>query len=87
MVQILQVRVADPGTHESNVTAVKWYNPESGAENVATVQAMVDFLRNGRAYVCNGSEIGEVEIATTPTVHIRVKPTEKIRSLLSLPRF
>jgi hypothetical protein len=87
MIQILHVRIAAPGTEEHHVTLVNWYNPETGDTNTATVPAMVEFLKTGRVFVCNGSDIASVEVAMTPTAHIRVKPTGSIRSLLSLPKF
>jgi len=90
MVQILHVRVAAPGTHESHIVEVRWYEPRSGNINIATTATMVDFLRDkqGRAYTCDGSRIAEVEWVDATPPYIRTKPDARITdNLLALPKF
>lgn len=90
MVQITYVRVAPPGTHESHITEVKWYNPKSGVNGTSTVAGMVQFLRdnNGLAYTCDGSRIARVEWVAAPSPYIRSAPDRSTTdNLLSLPRF
>lgn len=89
MVQILHIRLQSPGTHESHITDVRWYNPDKGAINVATVAAMVKFISgNGRAYVCNGRRITDVEVVFGDSPYIRTHADDSITdNLLSLPRF
>lgn len=91
MVQILYVRVASPETHESHITDVRWYNPETGDMNVATVAAMVDFIANkhGKAYTCDGRHIRDVEVVQDGnTTYIRSRPDFiTTDNLLALPRF
>jgi hypothetical protein len=90
MVQVLYVRVAPSGTDESHITDVRWYNPTTGAMDVATTAGMVKFIAQdkGRAYVCDGSRIVEIEVVAAPTPYIRSQPDITLRkNLLSLPRF
>jgi hypothetical protein len=90
MVQILHKRAAQPATDESHITEVRWYEPESGNINVATTATMVEWLRDkkGRAYVCNGLVVADVEAVEGATPYIRVKPGPGVTvSLLNLPDF
>lgn len=91
MVQLLYVRVAPGGSSEADVTDVRWYNPETGGANVATVAGMVQFIQEnrGRAYVCDGHRIVEIEVAQIDgRSFIRMVPDrDKPLGLLSLPRF
>jgi hypothetical protein len=89
MVQILHVQVQAPETHESHITAVRWYNPDDGQIAVALISVMVDFIRGGgTAYTFNGRRFARVEVVEAAPPHIRTVPDISISdNLLSLPRF
>jgi hypothetical protein len=94
MVQLLAIRVASPGTDESQITAVRWYNPDDGQINVATTEVMVQFLtqQHGVAYIYNGRN--RMDVIATPGPNARLAATppagmffQTEPTLLSLPRF
>lgn len=90
MIQVLYIRVPAGGSREADITDVRWYDPQSGNTNVAARAAMVQFiLGNGRAYVCNGQDIQDIEVAQeNGQLFIRLSPSESgPDGLLSLPRF
>ena len=91
MVQVLYVRVASPGTHESHITDVKWYDAATGNMNTANLATMIDFIANkkGRAYVCDGRQVTTVSVVSaTPAAYIQANPdASKSDNLLKLPRF
>jgi hypothetical protein len=58
MVQITHVRAETTTSHEREITGIRWYDPQSGNMNIASVAGMVEFLgKGGRAYVCDGTSI------------------------------
>lgn len=92
MVQILYVRLAPGGFSEQHITDVRWYNPETGEANVANTATMVHFIKNqgGRAYVCDGSRIVNVQVAGEggePYIKAVANPFQPANSLLTLPKF
>jgi len=90
MVQILAVHVQAAAQHENQIIAVRWYNPEDGQINVATVQVMLEFLQvqRGVAYTYNGRESSRIGVAPGPPPHLTiVSRGVGVQSLLSLPRF
>ncbi len=90
MIQLLAIRVSSPGTHESHIESVQWYNPANGVISTATVAAMVQFLKdNGYAYICDGDQVTPVRVAimgTTAYISIQSTPEAKA-TLQSLPHF
>lgn len=89
MVQILYVRVGPPGTEERHITDVRWYNPETGVSGTTNVEGMVQFIRDthGRAYVCNGRRVVDIEWVNDVPPYIRTKSDGIMNdNLLSLPR-
>jgi hypothetical protein len=89
MVQILMVHLDPPAANESDISSVRWYNPEDGQISLATRSVMVDFIRGGGAvYAFDGRNRSEVEVAEgLPAPYIRVRPGSAIGSLLALPKF
>jgi hypothetical protein len=92
MIQILAVQVAAPGSHENQITAVRWYNPDDGQISIATTAVMVEFIaqKNGTAYAYNGRHRADVIVAPGPSPYLTTQPGKfsiDNVSLLSLPRF
>ena len=90
MIQILAIQAAESATSENEIRAVRWYNPDDGNTNVATVAVMVAWIRDqkGVAYIYNGRQRAEVEVAPGPSPYIRTRSAEiNAPGLLSLPRF
>lgn len=88
MVQILFVRVAAPGTHDSHVTDVRWYNPQTGAMGTTNIASMVDFLKEakGKAYVCNGSAVADIGWVDGDRPYIQVRSNDPSLALHALPK-
>ncbi len=91
MVQVLFIRLANPGTHEAHITEFRWYNPESGDINVANLTTMVDWMANkgGIAYICNGERVTKLQVVTASSqVYICANADPNATdNLLRLPKF
>jgi len=90
MVQLLAVQLSEPGTDENHIKMVRWYNPQDGSINVATVAVMVDWIQNRRgvAYTYDGNIRSDVVVSNLVPPGIRAKPPNGVRqTLLDLPRF
>jgi len=92
MVQLLAIQIVPTGTEESQITAVRWYNPEDGQINVATTDVMIHFLsqQGGLAYIYNGRDRADVTVAPGARPYLTTRPTpfpQTQVSLLNLPRF
>lgn len=91
MVQVLHIRLREPGTHESHITDVRWYDPKSGNMNLATVAAMVKFIAedHGRAYMFDGQHYINIEAvldSAPPYIKAHAESGSQA-NLLSLPTF
>jgi hypothetical protein len=90
MVQILHVRLLPNETMEQQIALVRWYDPATGNMDVATVPAMVKFIREdrGRAFICNGYTTAQVEVQGAGETSFIFVPSDLIANgLISLPRF
>jgi hypothetical protein len=90
MVQILHVRLLPNDDTEEQIALVRWYDPATGNMDVATVPAMVKFIRedHGRAYVCNGYTTVQVDVeGDGDNSFIFVSSSSIANGLFSLPRF
>lgn len=90
VIQILAVQVDASATLESQIVAVRWYNPDDGNINVATVAVMVDWMQrqNGIAYIYDGRQRADVEVVLGAASYIQIRQAGvNALSLLNLPRF
>ena len=95
MLQVTHVRFSSSGTEHKHITQVRTYNPAKASGKVAdySVEAMVKWLTDPnaqrRAYVCDGSNIVEVQVAKNakpPYLHTG-KDGIASDNLLNLPTF